>query len=234
MNDNSILDKYLNEIGGTTLLTDEEEQALALRIENGDEGAIGEIVSANLRYVVTIARQYERQGLSNEDLISEGNIGLMKAAARYSTRTGKRFVVFAAPFIRQAIELAIEKQTGLYRIPKGESTAAERKQSHALSFDEPIPVGSKNNFSLLNVVEDKDAVRADELTEKKGLSEELAQHIGILPEREQEVIKSVFGIGRSHLTMAETGAEMGLKRERVRQIRDKALRKLRKACITNQ
>ena len=103
MGNDSILDKYLNEIGNTQLLTDEEEQQLALRIDAGDDKAIDRLVGANLRYVVTIARQYERQGLSNEDLISEGNMGLMKAAARFSSSANKRFVVFAAPYIRQAI-----------------------------------------------------------------------------------------------------------------------------------
>lgn len=229
MGNDSILDKYLNEIGNTQLLTDEEEQQLALRIDAGDDKSIDRLVGANLRYVVTIARQYERQGLSNEDLISEGNMGLMKAAARFSSSVKKRFVVFAAPYIRQAIEQAIEQQVGLYRIPKAERNAAELKRSQAVSVDESIPVGSRNNYTLLNVLEDKDAEHADLQTEQKGLAQELIGVMDVLNEREQQVIRSVYGVDCVPLTMAETGQQMGLTRERVRQIRDKALRKLNRA-----
>lgn len=229
MGNDSILDKYLNEIGNTQLLTDEEEQQLALRIDAGDDKSIDRLVGANLRYVVNIARQYERQGLSNEDLISEGNMGLMKAAARFSSSAKKRFVVFAAPYIRQAIEQAIEQQVGLYRIPKAERNAAELKRSQAVSVDESIPVGSRNNYTLLNVLEDKDAEHADLQTEQKGLAQELIGVMDVLNEREQQVIRSVYGVDCVPLTMAETGQQMGLTRERVRQIRDKALRKLNRA-----
>ena len=229
MGNDSILDKYLNEIGNTQLLTDEEEQQLALRIDAGDDKSIDRLVGANLRYVVNIARQYERQGLSNEDLISEGNMGLMKAAARFSSSAKKRFVVFAAPYIRQAIEQAIEQQVGLYRIPKAERNAAELKRSQAVSVDESIPVGSRNNYTLLNVLEDKDAEHADLQTEQKGLAQELIGVMDVHNEREQQVIRSVYGVDCVPLTMAETGQQMGLTRERVRQIRDKALRKLNRA-----
>ena len=229
MNNENILDKYLNEIGNSELLSDEEELSLAKRIEAGDNKAIDRLVSANLRYVVTVARQYERQGLGNADLISEGNLGMMKAAAKFNTACNKRFVVFAAPFIRQAIEQAIEQQVGLYQIPKGEQTAAEMKRSKAVSMDESIPVGSKNNYTLLNVLEDKDAVKADLQTEEKGLTEELIPLIDGLNEREQQVIRSFYGIGSDPLTMAEIAQAMELKRERVRQIRQKALRKLHRA-----
>ncbi len=229
MNNESNLDKYLNEISHTPLLSDEEELLLAQRIENGDKKAIDQLVSANLKYVVTVARQYERQGLSNADLISEGNVGMVKAAAKFNTACKKRFVVFAAPFIRQAIEQAIEQQVGLYPIPKGEQTAAEMKRSQAVSVDESIPVGSRNNYTLLNVLEDKDAEKADLQTEQKGLADSLIPMIDLLNEREQQVIRCFYGIGRDALTMAEIGTEMGLKRERVRQIRLKALRKLHRA-----
>lgn len=233
MYNDSHLENYLNEIGGKALLSDDEEKALAQLIAQGDRKAIDKLVSSNLKYVVTIARQYERQGLSNEDLISEGNMGLIKAAAKFTPNTPKRFVVFAAPYIRQAIERAIEQQTGLYRIPKSEVTDAELKRSHARSFDEPLPVGSKNNFSLLNVVEDKDATHADKQTEERSLADELVQYVGTLNEREQQVVRSIYGIDTDHLTMAEIGLKMGLKRERVRQIREKALRKLRRAGRDN-
>ena len=149
-----------------------------------------------------------------EDLISEGNIGLMKAAEKFDAARGKRFVTFAAPFIRKSIEEAIDKQEG---------------SSQPISVDEPIPLGSQNNFSLLNVLEDKDAPRADQHTEQEALILELKKVIDVLDEREQTVIKHFFGIECDHLTMAEIATTMGIKRERVRQIRDKAVRKLRKA-----
>ena len=220
MNNDSVLDRYLNEIGNTPLLTDEEELQLAKRIDEGDDKAMEQLVSNNLKYVVTIARQYERQGLSSEDLISEGNMGMMKAAARFTSTVGKRFVVFAAPYIRQAIEQAIEQQVGLYRIPKKESTTAEKKRSVAVSVDESIPVGSKNNYTLLNVLEDKDAEHADIKAEQNALIEELIEVTNVLNEREQQIIKSFYGVGSDQLTMAEIGQAMRLKRERVRQIRD--------------
>ena len=213
------LQRYLDEISDAPLMTDAEEQALAQRIAAGDKQAADELATANLRYVVTIARQYTQTELSTDDLISEGNIGLMKAAAKFDISYGKRFVTFAAPLIRQSIEEAI---------------ARAEKQKPTLSTDESLPIGSNNNFTLLNVLEDKDAPHADAHLEQASLSEELLSVINVLDEREQAVITRCFGIGRERLTMAEAGEELGLKRERVRQIRDKALRKLRKASISDR
>ena len=224
MGNDSILDKYLNEIGNTQLLTDEEEQQLALRIDAGDDKAIDRLVGANLRYVVTIARQYERQGLSNEDLISEGNMGLMKAAARFSSSAKKRFVVFAAPYIRQAIEQAISR---VDKDLQAKEKPTNGKSAGCRSLDESLPRGSRNNYTLLNVLEDTTSPHADAATELV-LSDDMQQAVRRLDERQQEVISRYFGIDCERQTMAEIGREMGLKRERVRQIRDQALRKLRK------
>lgn len=218
------LQRYLDEIGDTPLLTDEEEQELATRIQQGDRQAADKLATANLRYVITIARQYapmlatlnERSTISPDDLISEGNIGLMKAATKFDASYGKRFVTFAAPFIRQSIENIITRV---------------EKQDPTLSTDESLPIGSNNNFTLLNVLEDKEAAHADAQTEMMSLSEEMQKGIRLLNEREQAVIKRYFGIEYSHMTMAEIGQELGLKRERVRQIRDKALMKLKKLKI---
>jgi RNA polymerase primary sigma factor len=208
------LNAYMSEISEGELLTDEQEKILAEQIQKGNKYALDELTSANLRYVVKVAKQYTGRGVALEDLISEGNIGLMRAAEKFDAARGKRFVTFAAPFIRKSIEEAIDKQEG---------------SSQPISVDEPIPLGSQNNFSLLNVLEDKDAPRADQHTEQEALILELKKVIDVLDEREQTVIKYFFGIECDHLTMAEIATTMGIKRERVRQIRDKAVRKLRKA-----
>ena len=211
------LQRYLDEISDSPLMSDAEEAELAQRISQGDKKAADRLATANLRYVVTIARQYlpvvaQTQTLTTDDLISEGNIGLIKAAAKFDVRHGKRFVAFAAPFIRQSIESAI---------------ARADKQDPTLSTDESLPRGSNNNFTLLNVLEDKNATPADAPLEQASLSEEMVSAISRLDEREQAVLTRLFGIGLERMTMAEAGLELGLKRERVRQIRDKALRKLR-------
>ena len=171
------------------------------------------LATSNMGYVVTLARQYKSDILSTDDLVGEGSIGLMKAADRYDPSRGKPFVTFAAPYIRKSIEEAISRSSG---------------ETPVLSTDESLPVGSNNNFTLLNVLEDKDAPKADHEVEQNALSDDLAEAIHTLNEREQAVVRKIYGIESERMTMAEIGEEMGLKRERVRQIRDKAMRKLRK------
>lgn len=173
-----------------------------------------ELVSKNMGYVVTLARQYTSELLTTDDLISEGSIGLIKAAEKFDASRGKPFVTFAAPYIRHAIEEAIRKVTGTVPV---------------LSTDESLPVGSKNNYTLLNVLEDKDAPHADQTLEQNTLSDDMIRAIVVLNEREQAVIRGCYGVDSERKTMAEIGQELGLKRERVRQIRNKALRKMRKA-----
>ena len=171
------------------------------------------LVTGNMGYVVTLARQYKSELLTTDDLVSEGAIGLMKAAERYDPQRGKPFVTFAAPYIRRCIEDAISRVTGEVPIR---------------STDESLPVGSNNNYTLLNVLEDKDAPQADVIVERDSLSDEFINAVDQLDARQQAVITRYYGIGREHLTMAEIAEELGLKRERVRQIRDQALRKIRK------
>ena len=171
------------------------------------------LITANMGNVVTLARQYKSELLSTDDLISEGSIGLMKAAEKFDPSRGKPFVTFAAPFIRRSIENAISHLAGEVPI---------------MSTDESLPIGSNNNFTLLNVLEDKDAPKTDAALELNTLSDEMAAAISTLNEREQAVIRRYFGIDSQRMTMAEIGTELGLKRERVRQIRDKAVRKLKK------
>lgn len=174
-----------------------------------------QLITQNMGYVVTLARQYKSDILSTDDLVSEGSIGLMKAAEKYDPSRGKPFVTFAAPYIRRSIETAISRL---------ETTTDVR------STDESLPVGSRNNYTLLNVLEDKSAVRADALTEDATLTEDLLRVMSVLNERERQVVNLYYGNGYEHQTMAEIGETMGLKRERVRQIRNQALRKLRRAA----
>ena len=223
------IETYASEIGNTSLLTDEQERQLAFRIEKGDETAITELVEANLRFVLSVAHQYVGQGITFDDLVSEGNIGLLKAAHRYSPYPGKRFVKFAAPIVRDEIKRFVEQHSGLYKVPHDERNNAEMRRSRAVSVDAPIPAGSKNNFSLLNLLENANSPYADSQFIKSDTEAGLQQVLQLLGEREREVLTLVYGIGTDRHTMAEVGSVMGLKRERVRQIRDKALRDLRKA-----
>lgn len=178
-----------------------------------------ELITRNMGYVVTLARQYKSDILSTDDLVSEGAIGMMKAAEKYDPSRGKPFVTFAAPFIRKSIETAISRLA---------------IETEVRSTDESLPVGSRNNYTLLNVLEDKDAPKADAIVEEATLDEELLKTIDVLNEREHEVVSRYYGLKGWRQTMAEIAEDMELKRERVRQIRDQALRKLKKAAKANQ
>ena len=171
------------------------------------------LVTDNFGYLITLARQYQSDILSTDDLVSEGAIGMMKAARKYDASRGKPFVTFAAPYIRQAIEQAISRL---------------KDETEVRSTDESLPRGSRNNYTLLNVLEDTSAPRTDAALEQNTLSDDLIGRMDRLNDREHEVVRRFFGIGQEKETMAEIGEDMGLKRERVRQIRDVAVRKLRK------
>lgn len=175
------------------------------------------LVTANMGYVVTLARQYKSEILSTNDLVSEGAIGIMKAAEKYDPERGKPFVTFAAPYIRRSIEAAINKAS---------------TDTDVRSTDESLPVGSRNNFTLLNVLEDVNAEKADAIVEEDALNDDLLACIDVLNDREHEVVSRYYGLKGWRQTMAEIAEDMGLKRERVRQERDKAVRKLRKAAAS--
>lgn len=221
--DKNSLSTYLNEIGKEKHLTAEEERELAERIHKGDSRAIDKLTQANLTFVVSMARQYKDRGLAMEDLVSEGNIGMLQAATRFDGREGKRFVTFAAPYIREAIEKAIDQQSLLYRVPKDVMDAARACQiGRPLSID--APVGGSAELSLGRVIPDKNASHPDENLYDGLLKDELVKLLDQLDSREREVVQRFYGLGVASLTMAEIGKELGLKRERVRQIRDKAVR----------
>ena len=214
------LNTYLDEIGRQALLSEEEERRLSARIKAGDQRAVNKLIEANLRFVVAIARQYQGKGLAMDDLVSEGNIGLMKAAGKYDATRGLRFVNYAVVFVRRQIELALKKESGEQRVEN-------RKDGQSRSVDAPL--GSKTNVSLLSVLVDANAPQADERTINSAVEKAVEYALRSLDEREGRVVNAYFGIEQDHLTMQEIADDMGLKRERVRQIRDRAIRRLRKA-----
>ena len=218
--ENSSLNKYLDEIGRESLLTEDEERAMSQRIRQGDERAMNRLVEANLRFVVAIARQYQGKGLSMEDLVSEGNIGLMKAAGKYDAGRGLRFVNYAVVFVRQQIERALKAESAEHRVET-------RSNGQTRSVDAPL--GTKTNMSLLSVLVDGNAPLADERVYSSAVEKAVEHALHSLDERESRVVNAYFGIGQDNQTMAEIGEDMGLKRERVRQIRDRAVRRLKKA-----
>lgn len=218
MNENS-LNIYLDEIGGQQLLSADEEQRLSARILKGDERALNRLVEANLRFVVALARQYQGKGLTMEDLVSEGNMGLLKAARKYDGSRGLRFANFAAPHIRQQIERALKKESDEQRVES-------RRDGQTRSVDAPL--GAKPNLSLLSVLADENAAATDERVYNAHAAAAAERALRSLNEREARVVNAYFGIDQENLTMAEIAADMQLKRERVRQIRDKAIRHMRK------
>lgn len=218
--EDSILNKYLDEIGRENLLTEEQERDLSERIRKGDERALNKLVEANLRFVVAIARQYKGKGLSMEDLVSEGNIGLMKAAGKYDANRGLRFVNYAVVFVRQQIEKALKAESAEQRVEN-------RRDGQPRSVDAPL--GAKTNMNLLSVLVDGNAPLADERVYNASVEQAVMAALQTLDERELKVVNACFGVGQEALTMAEIAEDLGLKRERVRQIRDRAVRRMKKA-----
>ena len=177
--EDSALNIYLDEIGKGALLSDEEERQLSERIRQGDDRALSKLVEANLRFVVTVARQYKGRGVAMEDLVSEGNIGLMKAAARFDASKGVRFVNFAVVHVRQQIEKAIEQQAGLYQVPRDvKDEVVARQQSMPLSVDAPL--GHRANMSLLSVLVNQDAPLADERVHSEAVEAAIEFALGSL------------------------------------------------------
>lgn len=214
------LNIYLDEIGRESLLSEEEEHRLSARIKAGDERALNKLIQANLRFVVTIARGYQGKGLTMDDLVSEGNIGLMKAAAKYDSERGLRFVNYAVVFIRQQIEKALKQESAELRVENAKD---------GLSRSVDAPLGNRANMSLLSVLSDVNSPLADVRVYDSAIADAVEYALRSLSEREHQVIAAYYGIEQEHLTMAEIAEDMQLKRERVRQIRNRAVRRLRKA-----
>jgi RNA polymerase primary sigma factor len=258
-----MLDQYLQEIGQIPLLTPDEEVELARRIKQGDQDSLHRLTRANLRFVVSVAKKYQGQGLSLADLINEGNYGLIKAAQRFDETRGFKFISYAVWWIRQAILQALAEQSRVVRLPlnrigtisKIRKTSAKLAQSHErapnieelakeldidvekvreamqhtgrhLSMDAPFNDDDDN--SLLDVLPDDEDTSPDEMLLDESLKIDIERALSMLHPREAEITRLYFGIGREHpLTLEEIGQRFGLTRERVRQIKEKALRKLR-------
>lgn len=218
MEDNK-LNKYLDEIGREELLSEAEEQQLSARVLKGDKRALDRLIEKNLKFVVAIARGYQGKGLDMDDLISEGNMGLMKAAAKFDATRGTRFVNFAVVYVRQNIEKALKRESDAQRVES-------RKDGQTRSIDAPL--GSKTGVSLLSVLADGNAVLADKRVYDGNMATAFERAMASLEGREHQVISLYYGLEDEALTMAEIADAMQLRRERVRQIRDNALRRLKK------
>jgi RNA polymerase primary sigma factor len=261
--DSHSLDKYLQEIGKVNLLTPEQEIDYSIRIKRGDQVALEKLVKANLRFVVSVAKQYQNQGLSLGDLINEGNLGLIKAAKRFDETRGFKFISYAVWWIRQSILHALAEQSRIVRLPlnrvgalnkigkaynsleqeyEREPTAEEiakelemdfeevsdtlKMSNRHVSMDAPFTQGEEN--SLLDVLESDENPLPDTILMSDSLRDEIERALSSLSEREAEVIKLYFGFDGEHsLTLEEIGEQFHLTRERVRQIKEKAIRRLR-------
>jgi RNA polymerase primary sigma factor len=256
------LDKYLQEIGKEELITVEEEVELAQRIKKGDRAALEKLTRANLRFVVSVAKQYQNQGLSLPDLINEGNLGLIKAAEKFDETRGFKFISYAVWWIRQSILQALAEQSRIVRLPlnqvgslnkinkafskfeqeyerqptpeelaealdlpKEKVSDTLRVSGRHVSVDAPFVDGEDN--SLLDVLVNNDSPNADNALINESLSREVNRALATLTERERDIIKLFFGISTQEMTLEEIGEKFGLTRERVRQIKEKAIRRLR-------
>ena len=256
------LDKYLQEIGKEDLITVEEEVELAQRIRKGDQRALEKLTRANLRFVVSVAKQYQNQGLSLPDLINEGNLGLIKAAEKFDETRGFKFISYAVWWIRQSILQALAEQSRIVRLPLNQVGSLNKinkafsrfEQEHErrpspeelaetldlpaekvadtlsvsgrhISVDAPFVEGEDN--SLLDVLVNDDSPVADKTLINESLSTEVERALATLTERERDIIRLFFGINCQEMTLEEIGEKFGLTRERVRQIKEKAIRRLR-------
>jgi len=257
------LEKYLQEIGKEILISAEEEVVLAKKIKDGDQRALDRLVKANLRFVVSVAKQYQNQGLSLPDLINEGNLGLIKAAQRFDETRGFKFISYAVWWIRQSILQALAEQSRIVRLPlnqvgninkiskaysqleqeferepsqdeianaldttRDKIADTQRVSGKHISVDAPFVVGEEN--SMLDVLESEDTLPTDNILITESLKMEINRSLATLTPRESEVIKLFFGLDKGHgWTLEEIGMKFDLTRERVRQIKEKAIRRLR-------
>ena len=257
------LDKYLHDIGKVELITAEEEVELARKIKDGDQGALEKLTKANLRFVVSVAKQYQNQGLSLPDLINEGNLGLIKAAQRFDETRGFKFISYAVWWIRQSILQALAEQSRIVRLPlnkigtinkinkayayleqeyerepradeiaallditESEVKDSMRNSSRHLSMDASLTQDKDNN--MYDVLKSEDSPTPDKGLLYESLKQEINRTISTLPQREADIIKLYFGLDSKHpMTLEEIGEKFELTRERVRQIKEKAIRRLK-------
>lgn len=256
------LDKYLQEIGREELISVSEEVELAQRIRQGDQKALDKLTRANLRFVVSVAKQYQNQGLSLPDLINEGNLGLIRAAQKFDETRGFKFISYAVWWIRQSILQALAEQSRIVRLPLNQVGALNKlnkelskfEQEHErrpspeelasrvdmpadkvadtmkvsgrhTSIDAPFVDGEEN--SLLDVLVNDDSPMADTRLNQESLAKEVDRALLQLQDRERDILKMFFGIGCQEMTLEEIGAKFDLTRERVRQIKEKAIRRLK-------
>ncbi|MEA2040931.1 MAG: RNA polymerase sigma factor RpoD/SigA [Bacteroidota bacterium] len=262
------LDKYLQEIGKYDLISVEEEVELAQRIKKGDEIAIKKLTRANLRFVVSVAKQYQNQGLSLPDLINEGNMGLIKAAEKFDETRGFKFISYAVWWIRQSIMQAINEQSRIVRLPLNQVSSLSKYKKAIAEFQQEFhrkpsaselakilkvpkkkvlttmkvsgrhvsvdaPFSEGEDGSLLDVIEDDAAPIADNGLIDESLATEIDRALSTLTDRERVIIKSSFGIGAEEISLEEIGDKFDLTRERVRQIREKAIKRLRTTNRSN-
>ena len=266
--ESTALEKYLQDISHEGLISVEEEIELARKIKQGDVKALEKLTKANLRFVVSVAKQYQNQGLSLPDLINEGNLGLIKAAKKYDETRGFKFISYAVWWIRQSIMQAISEQSRLVRVPinqmgiihKLRKVVQQFEQTHqrlpsvdemAEQIDLPkeriveimsmitkkismdAPISTSDDGSLLDVLPNKNSPDADAELLEAGLKKEIERALVALPEREQIILRGYFGINQREMSLEEIGAQTGLTRERVRQLKEKAIRRLRCNAIGN-
>jgi len=265
MKANQTLERYLQEIGEVELLTPDQEIELAKRIKKGDQDALEKLTKANLRFVVSVAKQYQNQGLDLGDLINEGNLGLIKAAKRFDETRGFKFISYAVWWIRQSILQALAEQSRVVRLPLNrvgalnkigkayntleqsferepspeeiakeldmtpyEVTDTMKRSGRHLSMDAPFNQGEENR--LLDILHNDSQPAPDTTLMEESLKTEVSRALATLSEREAEVVRLYFGLHREHpMTLEEIGERFSLTRERVRQIKEKALRRLRHA-----
>ncbi len=261
--DSHSLDRYLQEIGKVPLLTSEEEIELAKKIKEGDQAALDKLVKANLRFVVSVAKQYQNQGLSLGDLINEGNLGLIKAAKRFDETRGFKFISYAVWWVRQSILQALAEQSRIVRLPLNkvgdlskigktyakleqefereptpeelakeldmelkEVNEAMKQAGRHISMDAPFQNGEENR--LLDILENRNDPTPDQQLMINSLHEEIERVLKTLKDREADVVRMYFGLDGNHpMTLEEIGEKFNLTRERVRQIKEKAIRRLR-------